>query len=151
VEPLTVPCIEPFPIMLLAVSLIFIVPVMALVFWARVQVILSWPLVSADVPVHVPERLVSVPGELGVGVAGEEVDPPHAATATRLKTTKIAVRMAHSPSGLWVMVEMGCPTSHYNRFTRSASGDAMTVTPAISGDSRLGSVVRIFHNLNTAG
>src|ERR1035437_1959899 len=86
--------------MLRPVSLMFIVPAMALAFWVRVQVILSRPLVSADVPVQVPDRLVSVPTGLGAGVAGEEVDPPHAATVSKVKTTRIHVRMARSLSGL---------------------------------------------------
>jgi hypothetical protein len=41
VEPLMVPCIEPFPIMFLSVSLMFIVPVMALPFWVSVQLIFA--------------------------------------------------------------------------------------------------------------
>lgn len=80
VEPLMEPCIEPFPIMSLPVSLKLIVPVMLLPFCVTVQVIFSWPLVSADVPVHVPDRLVSVPVGVGVGAAGADVLPPHAAT-----------------------------------------------------------------------
>jgi hypothetical protein len=109
--------------MLRLVSLIFIVPDMALPFWVRPQVILSWPLVSADVPVHVPDTLASVPVETGVGVAGEDVDPPHADTATRLTTARIERRMAHSPLGLCETVEMGRLGFHYNRFTEPTSRD----------------------------
>jgi hypothetical protein len=123
VEALMVPCIEPFPIMFRLISLIFIVPDMPLPLWVTLQVIFPWPLVSADVPVHVPDTLASVPVDTGVGVAGEELDPPHADTATRLTTARIDRRMAHSPLGLCEIAEMGCPSSHYNRFTELTSGD----------------------------
>jgi len=123
VEPLMVPCIGPLPIMLRPPSLMFIVPVMALPFWARVQVMFPGPLVSADVPVHVPDTLVSVPVGVGVGAAGEDVLPPHADTVSRLKTTRIDVRMARSSLGSRGTVDVGCPTSHYSGFTRRAFGD----------------------------
>jgi hypothetical protein len=80
----------------------FIVPVMAVPFWATVQVIFPGPLVSADVPVQVPAMLVSVPGEVVVGAAGMDVLPLHAATASEVTTITTKVRMARSPS------ESGC-------------------------------------------
>jgi hypothetical protein len=75
-------------------SLMFIVPAIALPFWISVQVNIPWPLVSDEGPVQVPDTLVSVPPGFGVGAAGAEVLPPHALTVMRLKATSIKVRMA---------------------------------------------------------
>src|SRR5512144_1222064 len=98
VQPLTLPCSAPFPIMPRPLSLMFNVPVMALPFWVRVQVMVSGPLVSDDGPAHVPDRLVSVPLGLGVGPVGADVLPPHAVTVTRLRMAGIQARILQSPS-----------------------------------------------------
>lgn len=78
-EPLMVPCIAPFPIMLLLVSTKLIVPLMLLPFCVTVQVIFSWPVLSAEVPAQVPLKVVPVAG-VGDGLTGPEELPPHAAT-----------------------------------------------------------------------
>lgn len=96
VDPLTVPCIEPLPIMLRPASLMFIVPVMALPLWLRIQVMFSWPLVSAAEPVQVPDRLATVTVGAGVGAAGDDVLPPHADTVSRLRTTSTDMRIGRS-------------------------------------------------------
>jgi hypothetical protein len=122
--------------MLRLLSLIIIVPDMALPFWVTLQVIFSWPLVSDDVPLHVPDRLVA--GAVGlvttaagvdVGAAGEDVLPPHALTVSRLRTTRVDARISNTPLGLCEVVETGCPGSQYNRFTKPTSGDAWMETP----------------------
>jgi hypothetical protein len=97
VEPLMAPCIEPLPVMPRLLSLMFIAPVMALPFWESVQIMFPWPLVSAEVPVHVPAMFVSVPAEVGVGAAGEDAFPLHADTVKRLKTTTIDARIECPP------------------------------------------------------
>lgn len=134
-EPLIVPCIEPFPVMLRPVSLMFIVPVMAFPFWLRDHVILSRPVESADVPTHVPDRLVSVAVGVGVGAAGMDADPAHALTNTRLKTTRTDLRMSRSPLGLRGIVKVGCPTCHYNRFAEPTFGDIWS-KPRLECDER---------------
>jgi hypothetical protein len=104
VDPLTVPCIEPVPIKLRPVSPMFIVPVMAVPFWVTVQASVSGPVVSADVPVQVPDTLVRVPGEAAEGVAGVYVLPPQAVTASKPKTTNIDLRIRRSRS----VMTQGC-------------------------------------------
>lgn len=85
-EPLMVPCIEPFPIMLLPASTKLIVPLTLLPFCVTVQVIFSWPVLSADVPDQLPATLVRLPDGLGLGEIGDEELPPHAATRRPTKT-----------------------------------------------------------------
>jgi len=135
VEPLTVPCIDPFPVMLRLVSLMFIVPVMALPFWVRAHVMFSRPVVSADMPIHVPDRLVSVATAVGVGAVGMDADPAHALTNTKLKTTRRDLRISRSLLGLRGIVKVGCPTRHYNRFTEPTCGDTGS-EPLLECDDR---------------
>jgi hypothetical protein len=85
-DPLTVPCIEPFPIMFRPVSAKLIMPVMLVPFCVTVQVILSWPALSAEVPDQVPVMLLGVDDETGDSDAGEDEEPPHA-TANRPAST----------------------------------------------------------------
>jgi hypothetical protein len=80
VEPLMVPCIDPFPIMFLPVSRKLIVPVTLLPVCVTVQLISSCPVLSAEVPAHVPLMVAPVAG-VGDGLVGPEELPPHAATA----------------------------------------------------------------------
>ena len=134
VEPLIVPCIDPFPIMLLLVSLMFIVPVMAFPFWVRAHVMFSRPLVSADVPIHVPDGFVFA-AAVGVGAVGTDALPAHAVTNIRLKTTRTDLRMSRSPLGLGRIVETGSPL-----LTITDSPNRLPVTPGANrtdaGDGR---------------
>lgn len=89
-RPLTVPRMVPFPIMLRVSSLIFIVPVRPVPTWLTVHTSLAWPVLSIEVPVHVPVMLL----ELGVvtidGEVGDDELPPQAEVSNPASTIHVA-------------------------------------------------------------
>jgi hypothetical protein len=107
--------------MLRLVSLMFIVPVMALAFCVSVHVIFSEPLVSDEVPAQVPDSLIGV---VGVGEAGVDMLPPHAPTINRLRTANIGKRIPRSPFVMTLIVEVICPARDYIRPRKSTRGKA---------------------------
>lgn len=75
--PFTVPCIDPFPIMLRIVSAMVMLPAMAVPVCVIPQVIWSWPVESTAFPAHWPAKLIwAVPVDVGEGAMGEFADVP---------------------------------------------------------------------------
>ncbi len=89
-----VPCIEPFPIMFLPVSLKDIVPVIVLPACVRFQASFSWPVLSDDVPAQLPPKLLTLVD--GLGEAGDDELPPHAAARRPTRTKAYFVTFTSS-------------------------------------------------------